>query len=292
MFKRQTTGSVVCPACGKLVGVNDEKCWSCGRRSPGMWGFGALLRRVGSDLGFGQLVVFGCGLLYVLMLVTDPSGIRGGGLFSLLAPSNRAAFLFGSSGVIPVLGENRWWTVLSAGWLHGGLLHIGFNMMWAYQLVPAVARLYGPGRVAIIYILSSAAGFTLSSLAGLSPIRLPFLQPAAYTLGASAAILGLLGALVYYGRRSGSTQVRSQALGYAVVLIVFGFLMAGVDNLAHLGGFGGGYLVARWLDPLKPERTDHLIAAGALILASVLAILASFAFGMSRVPVLEAMGYL
>ena len=64
MFNRQTTGSVVCPACGKLVGVQDDKCWSCGRRSPGMWGFASVLRRLGSDLGFAQLVIFACGLVW------------------------------------------------------------------------------------------------------------------------------------------------------------------------------------------------------------------------------------
>ena len=257
-----------------------------------MWGFASVLRSIGSDLGFTQLVIFACGALYLLMLVTDPGGVRGGGLLSFLAPSNRSAFLFGSSGRIPVVGLNRWWTVLSAGWLHGSLLHIGFNMMWAYQLVPAVARLYGAGRVVIIYIVASTAGFTVSSLAGYFPIRIFFLQPAGYTLGASAAILGLLGALVYYGRRTGSTAVRSQALGYAVVLIVFGFVMAGVDNWAHLGGFAGGYLAARVLDPLEAERTDHLIVAGALIVACLIAIVVSFVHGLPRVPALEAMGYL
>ena len=80
----------MCPACGKLVGVRDDKCWSCGRRSPGMWGFASVLRRIGSDLGFAKLVIFTCGALYVLMLVTDPGGIRGGGLLSFFAPSNRS----------------------------------------------------------------------------------------------------------------------------------------------------------------------------------------------------------
>lgn len=283
MFRRQTTGSVVCPSCGKLVGVNDEQCWSCGRRRPGMFGFAGVVRAIGSDLGFGQIVIFACGLLYILMLLTDIGGIGAGGLMNLLSPSTASMVRFGASGEIPVLGWGRWWTLLSAGWLHGGLLHIGFNMMWAYQLVPAVARLYGPGRVVIIYVLSSVVGFAASSLAGFLPIRLFFLQPANLTLGASAAILGLLGALVYYGRRTGSSAVHSQALGYAVVLIVFGFVMAGVDNWAHLGGFGGGYLVARWLDPLKPERTDHLMAAAALLGASLLAVLASLFAGLPAV---------
>ena len=57
MFKRQTTGSVVCSSCGSLVGVRDEKCFNCGRRSPGLWGFAPLLRSLGNDLGFVPLVL-------------------------------------------------------------------------------------------------------------------------------------------------------------------------------------------------------------------------------------------
>ena len=64
MFKRQKTGSVVCASCGSLVGVNDEQCYTCGRRNPGLWGFGPVLRRLGHDFGFVTLVVYGCSALY------------------------------------------------------------------------------------------------------------------------------------------------------------------------------------------------------------------------------------
>ena len=70
---------------------------------------------------------------------------------SFMAPASPALFLFGASGSLPVFGLGRWWTVLSAAWLHGGLLHILFNMMWVRQLAPATAELYGPGRMVIIY---------------------------------------------------------------------------------------------------------------------------------------------
>ena len=57
---RQKTGSVVCASCGSLVGVNDEVCYSCGRRNPGLWGFGPVLRRFGNDLGFVPFVMSTC----------------------------------------------------------------------------------------------------------------------------------------------------------------------------------------------------------------------------------------
>src|SRR5215831_11655546 len=66
MFKRQTTGSVVCASCGYLVGVNDEKCYHCGRRNPGLWGFGPLLRRLGTDMGFVPFVMGACAILYAI----------------------------------------------------------------------------------------------------------------------------------------------------------------------------------------------------------------------------------
>ena len=87
---------------------------------------------------------------------------------------------------------------------------------------------------------------------------MPFLGGGRLTLGASAPIFGLLGALVYYGRRGGSSlMTRSEAMGYAMTLFVIGFILPGVDNYAHAGGFVGGYLAGMWLDPLKPERMDH-----------------------------------
>jgi hypothetical protein len=57
MFKRQRTGSVVCASCGSLVGVNDEQCYTCGRRNPGLWGFGPALRRLGADYGFVSVLL-------------------------------------------------------------------------------------------------------------------------------------------------------------------------------------------------------------------------------------------
>ena len=133
MFRRQTSGSVLCPSCGQLVGVRDEKCLNCGRANPGLWGFSGLLKLLGRDLGFVRIVLWSCGLLYVCTLVVDPGSIRTSGL-AFLSPGIESLFLFGASGAVPVFRFGRWWTVLSAAWLHGGLLHIAFNMMWVRDL--------------------------------------------------------------------------------------------------------------------------------------------------------------
>ena len=281
MFSRQKTGSVVCTSCGRLVGVNDERCYNCGRRNPGLWGFGPMLRQFGNDLGFVNLVVYGCSALYGITLFLSMAlgfnVLGGGSLFNLLSPNPNVTLAFGSSGLRPVLGGGMWWTVLSAGWLHGSILHILFNMLWVRQLGPAVAEIYGAGRMVIIYTVAGVTGFALTTVAAYFLYWMPFaaLRGAFDTLGASAPIFGLLGCLVYYGRRSGSSMLGAQALQYALVLGIFGFIMPGVDNYAHAGGFLGGYLMAMWLDPLKPERMDHLVWAVVCLAATAAAILAS-----------------
>jgi rhomboid protease GluP len=282
---------VLCPSCGTLVGVNDAQCLNCGRRNPGMWGFAHLLRQVGDEAAFAKLVVWSCAALYLACLAADPQGIRSSGM-SFLSPSLESLFLFGASGYQPVLRYDRWWTVLSAAWLHGGVIHILFNMMWVRDLAPAAARLYGPGRAVLIYVVSGVAGFAASTLA---PIVLVFtgvhgvlpdflasrLLGAGFTVGASAPIFGLIGALLHYGRRGGSSHIGQQAKSLALVMMLFGFIVPGIDNWAHLGGLAGGYLSSLVLDPLKRERGDHLLLAVVSLVASLAAVLASVITGLS-----------
>ena len=128
MLSRQTSGSVVCPSCGRLVGVQQEKCPHCGRSNPGLWGYTRFFQSLGDDFGFVRLIIGACVVLYVLTLLVKPSAIGMKSLFSMLSPSVEGLFLFGASGAVPVFGYDRWWTVLSASWLHGSLLHILFNM--------------------------------------------------------------------------------------------------------------------------------------------------------------------
>jgi len=271
VLKRQRTGSVICSSCGVLVGVGDDTCYNCGRRNPGLWGYAPALRSLGHDLGFVPFVIGTCIVMYGLSLVLTLAlggSIGRGGLFSMLSPDGSAILLLGASGYLPVFDLGRWWTVLSAGWLHGGLLHLAMNMMVMRQLAPAIADLYGPGRMVIIYTAGAVGGFGLSSFAGEFLPPLLMLRGAQLTVGASASIAGLIGAILAYGHRSGSAQARSFAMYYVVMLIFIGLALPFADNYAHLGGFGGGYASAKLLDPLKPERIDHMVMAlGCLALA-------------------------
>jgi rhomboid protease GluP len=277
---------VICTSCGVLVGVGDDTCYNCGRRNPGLWGYAPALRSLGQDLGFVPFVIGTCIVLYgagLLISILNNWPIGGGGLFSMFAPNYLANFLLGASGAEPFrLG--RWWTVLSAGWLHAGLLHIGLNMLSLRQLAPAVADLFGPGRTVIIYTAGAVAGFSMSSLMGTLLPGVRFIGGSDLTVGASASICGLIGAVLAYGHRSGSSQARAYATQSMIMVVIYGFMLSYIDNWAHIGGFGGGYLAAKILDPLKPERVDHMVIALGCIVLSFISIVVSLIQGPRFLP--------
>ena len=269
----------MCPSCGSLVGVRDEKCYSCGRANPGLWGFGPLLRQLGNDFGFVPIVIGGSAMLYLLTLLVSGGELQVGGGLSLLSPSLKALFLFGASGSEPVFSYGRWWTVLSATWLHGGVLHILFNMLAFRQIAPTSSEMIGPARTVIVYTVAGAAGFLLSSFAGWMLPGVPILSGAPFTVGASASIFGLVGALVHYGRVSGSRLIRGHFTQYAILMFVMGLMFRGIDNYAHAGGFAGGYITSALLNPLTRERGDHMLGAIVCLAATLLAVLFSVVSG-------------
>ena len=122
-------------------------------------------------------------------------------------------------------------------------------------------------------------GFGLSSFAGAFIPPLLILRGGQFTVGASAAIAGLIGAVLAYGHRTGSTMAKSYASSYIIGLVLIGFFFPGIDNYAHAGGFAGGYLAARLLDPMKPERVDHVILAVACLALSLVSIVVSVLHG-------------
>lgn len=292
MLPRAQSGSVVCPSCGSLVGVRDEQCLRCGRRNPGLFGFGPALRRLGADFGVGGLLLGVCIALYAISLAIDPAGIFSGGPFSFLGPSQRALLVLGASGWTPVVGFGHWWTLLTAGWLHGGLLHIGLNGLWMRQFAGQVVSLYGPGRTLILFVIGSAVGFLASTLGVYAPGPIRTLMMgndlrlgATLTIGASAGLLAFLGAIFAWAQRTGNRYATSQILSSLAMLAVFGFMARGVvDNWAHLGGFLGGWGLGRWLDPLTPERGDHLLIGLGLLALTVVA------FAVNIVTTLRMLG--
>ena len=258
--------AILCPACHKLINSNEARCPYCGQLRPGMWGMTSWVRRIGLQADFPHLITVVFVGLYILSLLLDLSAIfQSGNPLSLLSPSLKASFHTGVTGTVPVYQYGRWWTIITAIYLHGGLLHIFFNTMWVRQLGPVVGQIYGPFRLFTIFTLAGAAGFVFSVLRGT-----PF------TLGASGSIFGLLAAVIVYGRQTGQTMLTRQFLQWAVLLFIMGLIPGfNIDNWAHGGGFAGGYLVSYLFTRGYGEREG--IGTYVLAAACVLATIGAFA---------------
>ena len=262
---RKTSGSSLCYACGKLNRVDASVCFYCGRRNPGLWGFGPWLRRLAGRRDFARIVTVVCIAAYAASLLLDPAAaMRPRGVFNLLSPSGGALLALGMTGAYP-WQIGYWWTLLTAIYLHGSLLHIAFNLLWIHQLAPAVEQSYGRSRLVLIFTGGGVLGFVISNWAGVGT-----------TIGASGAVFGLLGAMATYGRSRGGLfgmAVFRQYWQWAVVLFVMGFLMPGVNNFAHAGGFVGGYLTGMIVGHGDTRLGDglHRAAATAAVALTALA---------------------
>ena len=218
------------------------------------------------NVSYIKAIIVVCIALYALALalglVWMPS------ITNLLTPSDIALYKLGMTGRLPV-ANGRWWTPITAIYLHGGILHITFNMLAIYQVGPLVERLFGPYRFFLIYTISGLFGALVSTLMGTH-----------LTVGASGAIFGLMGALIYYGHRIGELPRFLPILRWAAINFLLGMATPQVDNWGHAGGFVGGVLVAMaFMAPQNSRLTYTLYGRLATIAFAVTVV----AFGLSLV---------
>lgn len=237
---------------------SDQKvCPYCGETNPGSWLKNNIILDVLRDPETVKRLIIGINIFFfILSLILSLQSIS----FSMnplnfLSPDNRALVALGAGGRLPVDRFGAWWSFLSAGYLHGSILHIVFNMLAFSQLFGLCLNFYGISRSFIIYSISGITGFLLSYLTG-TPL----------TIGASACICGLIGALFFYGKSRGGLYgqiVYKQVSGWIISLVVFGLLIPGIDNFGHLGGFLGGILTAFILGytEKKSEEMWHRLTA-------------------------------
>lgn len=259
---RQAQGSIVCAECNRLVSINEQACPYCGAWRPGLFGWAPALRTlVGARLDLIVLITGTCVTLFALALLLQPDAIlRPSGFLSLLSPGRLPLYQLGmTGGVAWQLGW--WWTLLTAIYLHGGLLHILFNVMWIRNLGPAAAEAYGPARTFVLFNVAGASGFLVSNV-----------MSGAETIGASGAIFGLLAALIVYGRKRGSSVMTQQLWQWAIILGIFGFLVPNVNNWAHGGGFAGGWVAAHLMGFSDEHRESTRVLLAALALIGVTAV--------------------
>ncbi len=172
-------------------------------------------------------------ILYLISLLIDFQFLsNSNSVFSFMSPSSRSLLVLGACGTIPVDEYNLWWSFISANYLHGSLLHIFFNMAAFKNLAPFVFRVYGLHKGVIIYTLSGIFGFFVSYIAGVK-----------FTIGASGAVCGFIGALFYYGKKRKDAVgniIYRQAAGWIVSLAVFGIIIPNINNWGHGGGVIAG----------------------------------------------------
>jgi len=169
-----------------------------------------------------------CILLYILTFLNSGNLI------------NQDANLLYKFGGLVNFGNNykEIYRLISSMFLHAGLLHLLCNMYSLYVIGPQLESFFGKTKFIIIYLISGIIGNLLS---------LAFLQDNIVSVGASGAIFGLLGALLYFGyhyRVYLSTVIKSQIIPLILLNLSIGFFASGINNFAHIGGLIGGVLVS------------------------------------------------
>ena len=141
--------------------------------------------------------------------------------------------------------------LVSSVFLHGGLFHLLCNMYSLYILGPQLESFFGKTKFIIIYIISGVIGNLLS---------MAFLQDGVVSVGASGAIFGLLGSLLYFGyhyRVYLSGVIKSQIIPLILLNLGIGFIATGINNFAHIGGLIGGILISMAVGvKYKSTKTD------------------------------------
>lgn len=183
-----------------------------------------------SDWSMTKIIITLNLLLFILMIF---HGFRYGlGLQSVLNPRGDLLIYSGGQYWPLVLDGGQWWRCITYAFTHGGLIHLGFNMMVLYQVGPIIEQEVGTVRFIVLYTLTALT----ATLLGL------IWHPNVPVVGASGSLFGLIGfAITYYHRVGGPAahNYRNFMLKWAAFAFVFG-LMVGADNAGHLGGAVGG----------------------------------------------------
>jgi membrane associated rhomboid family serine protease len=163
----------------------------------------------------------------------------------------------------PAVADGDWWRLVTAMFLHYGLIHLGMNMLVLWLIGPPLEDYFGHWRYALVYLVAGLAG---------SAGALIF-SPNALTVGASGAIWGIMGAaLVLEARRI--WVFGGQAMGLVVFNLIFTFLIPGVSIGGHIGGLIGGGLCAFAFSSL---RRSPMLATASMAAVGVVSVLVAFA---------------
>ena len=156
-------------------------------------------------------------------------------LFPLINGNSEEFYnLFASYGPFVKMGD--YYRLISAAFMHANIAHLIFNMYALWIIGMQLESFIGKWRYLVVYLFSAISGSLLSVI----------VTPDAVSVGASGAIFGLLGALLYFGyhyRVYLGTVIKSQIIPLIVINLLLGFMVPGIDNAAHIGGLIGGTLI-------------------------------------------------
>jgi rhomboid protease GluP len=253
------------------VGSTGARCYQCGASTTfslaaASRGLGRLLPAT-SPVTYGILTV-SC-LLYAVSLaatVRETGSLMAGGIFDIGGVSGNVLQRLGAS--LPLSYDlQQPWRFLTAVFLHGGLLHIGFNMWVLMDVGPQIEELYGSARYLFIYVITGICGYALSSYFG------------HFSVGGSGALLGLIGVMLALtmGRQSaGMKMLRGQLIRWLAYIAILGLIVHGIDNMAHLGGFLSGFALGKILTDRPPTTAQERTRAYTMGWLAALAVVASF----------------
>jgi membrane associated rhomboid family serine protease/Tfp pilus assembly protein PilF len=171
---------------------------------------------------------------------------------SLLMPTSAQLVAYGADWGVLTVGEHQWWRLLTSAFVHGGVWHVGMNMLGLWRIGPALEQRLGRARYLALYV----GCIVVSSLASIA------VHPESVAMGASGAIFGVLAAL---------TVLRMVAAQYLVTSLLLVAFLPHIDNAGHVGGVVAGALLALALDR-RVLLGGRRVALPALLVALVLSV--------------------
>jgi rhomboid protease GluP len=251
----------MCPNCRAFITTSDRVCPYCGERvgpravdmhSPGEIAGGLIPHAHFTTI---LILIINAGLFIATWSMSRTFGEMGA-LFAFGAKEGRSIFL-----------GHQWWRLVTAGFLHGGLLHIAMNSWVLYDLGAQVEQIYGTPRFLVIYFLGTIGGFYLSAR----------LNPMVLSVGSSAGLMGLIGAMIAFGvanRSSVGRAIRNFYVRWVVYILALGLIPGfAVDNWAHIGGLAAGFAMGYLAGiPARSSNSREIFwrtAAGVCIVLTV-----------------------
>lgn len=242
----------ICPECGAINDRTDKVCSQCGARL----GSAAMqkLRRLGIiPEGVSTSAALGVAMMIVYARLIM---VAGGGIIDM---DGKTLILHGAN--FSELVPSQPWRVLTAVFLHGGLWHLGFNLYALTIVGPYVENVYSRGAALVAFLITGAAGSAAALALG-----------GAFSVGASGAVMGLIGVIVGESQRSGteaSIERRNAMLRWVVIITLFGVFIGNVDHAGHFGGLIAGALLGYFVTPRMVVRAPAALSKAAVAVSSL-----------------------